>query len=521
MQIRFIDEVDTKETAEASNSSARLNARTWFKDKINSRAFYFTILASAVVLYLALGVGRSLTDSPGCDEGWFASPAFNLATRGHFGTTVLEESNMRMTTGLHQYTYWVMPLNLLAQAAWYEAFGFSLISMRTVSILWGLVALAALFVMLKTLSGDKKVALLAFLIVAVDFAFIRSASSGRMDMMSAALNFAAFAAYLRLRERNFTMALLVGQSFVVASGLTHPNGLLGFAGLLFLILYFDRRNLKLRHLFITAVPFIVGGAAYGLYVINDPRLFLTQLSGNSSGRLWGLASPWSALKFEIAERYIGSGASGANLLKLSLLLAYVAGIAGALSTREIRRHRGYRALLILAAIYFAYFTFFEGTKLYLYLIHIAPLYAAILAAWVRWVWANARAMRWITAPAVCGLILIHLAGSAYVMRRDSYHKSYLPAVAFLNQRSDPQTTITGTAELSFGLTRYDSLSDDKYLGYYSGRRPDLIVVDSRYEEEHEAVRVRQPEIYRHINERLAREYRQVYDHAPYRIYARR
>ena len=516
-----MDEVEKMKTAGTGKPSARFKGRVWLEEKVNSRAFYLSVVASAVVLYLALGAGRSLTDSPGCDEGWFASPAFNLATRGHFGTTVLEESNMAMTTGLHQYTYWVMPLNLLAQAAWYEAFGFSLISMRTVSILWGLVALAALFFMLEALSGDKRVALLALLLLAVDFAFIRSASSGRMDMMSAALNFAAFAAYLRLRERNFTIALLAGQSLVVASGLTHPNGLLGFIGLLFLILYFDRKNVKLRHLFVAVAPYIVGGAAYGLYVMNDPHLFLTQLRGNGAGRLWGLFSPWGALKFEITERYIGSGASGANLLKLSFLLSYAAGIAGALFTREIRRHKGARALLILAAIYFAYFTFFEGTKLYLYLVHTAPLYVAILALWIRWIWMNRRAVRWITAPAVCGLILIHLAGSAYVMRRDSYHKNYLPAISFLNQNSSPASTIIGTAELSFGLAAYDSLSDDKYIGYYSGRRPDLIVVDSRYEEEHELVRVKQPEIYRHINDLLASEYHQVYAQAPYRIYARR
>ena len=107
------------------------------------------------------------------------------------------------------------------------------------------------------------------------------------------------------------------------------------------------------------------------------------------------------------------------------------------------------------------------------------------------------------------------------MRRDSYHKSYLPAVAFLNRNSNPNTMITGTAELSFGLAFYDSLSDDKYIGYYSGRRPDMIVIDSRYEEEHEGVRIKQPEIYRHIQDLLAREYLKVYDQTPYRIYARR
>jgi hypothetical protein len=78
----------------------------------------------------------------------------------------------------------------------------------------------------------------------------------------------------------------------------------------------------------------------------------------------------------------------------------------------------------------------------------------------------------------------------------------------------------GTSELSFDLKRYDSLLDDKYLGYNSGRVPDFIVVDSRYEQEHEAVREIRPEIYEHVNKLLSEDYRQVFDHASYRIYAR-
>lgn len=487
----------------------------------NSKAFYRAAVASVVVLYLALAVGRAITDSPGCDEGWFASPALNLTTKGHMSTTVIEESNLGMTTGIHRYTYWIMPLHVLTQAAWYEAFGFGLFSMRSISIVCGLLALAAWFSIMQSLSGDKKVALLALALVALDFAFIRSAATGRMDMMSAALNFTAFATYLRLRNRNLTLAILVSQSFVVASGLTHPNGFLGFIGLAFLTLYFDRLSILWRHILLAAVPYSVGLVAYGLYVMRDPDLFITQLGGNGGGRLWGVANPWGALKFEITERYLGLSGPGTSYLKIALVLVYAIGIGGAIFTRKIRQHKGYRALLIGTAVFFTYLTLFEGTKLFLYMIHITPLYAALLAVWISWCWSSRSVPRWILAPGLCGLILLHLTGSVYVMLRNSYQNSYLPAVSFLNQHSDQKSLIMGTAEISFGLKFPNTLLDDKWLGYNTGRIFDFVVEDTRYEREQLWARARRPEIYEHVTTLLAEQYRQVYDHAPYRIYARR
>ena len=489
--------------------------------RMDSKAFYRVAIASVIVLYLALAIGRTVTDSPGCDEGWFASPALNLATKGHMGTTVVEETNLTMTTGIHQYTYWIMPLNVLTQAAWYKAFGFGLFSMRSISIIFGLLALAAWLSIMQSLSGDKKVILLALALIALDFAFIRSASTGRMDMMSAALNFTAFAAFLRLRNRHLTLAILVSQCLVVASGLTHPNGFLGFIGLAFLTLYFDRRSIKWRHILIATAPYAVGFVAYGLYVLHDPALFFTQLRGNGGGRLWGVANPWGALKFEIAERYLGLSGAGPNYLKISLMLAYAVGIVGALFTRDVRQNKGYRALLIITAMFFTYLTLFEGTKLYLYMIHITPIFAALLAVFVSWCWKNRSVPRFILAPAVCGLVLLHLTGSVFVMRRNSYQNNYLPAVSFLNQHSDQNALIMGTAEIVFGLNARDTLLDDKWFGYNTGRIADFVVQDMRYDQEHLWAKTQRPEIYEHVKSLLSERYDKVYDHALYRIYARR
>ncbi len=237
--------------------------------------------------------------------------------------------------------------------------------------------------------------------------------------------------------------------------------------------------------------------------------------------MWGLVNPIGALSSEVSARYLGVGAAGASFMKLLLSLVYIIGVAGALFTRRIRAHKGWRALLIIAAIWFAYFTLLEGTKIHLYLIHMTPLYAILLAVWAHHCWAEKRAVGRATAVAVCGLLLIQVAGNGYVIARDSYHKSYLPAVDFLNRNSGPLTTITGPAELSFGLNNRDALLDDKYLGYHNQRRPDFIVVEARYEQEHTDAQTRYPEIYTHVTALLSEEYTEVYNNAGFIIYTRK
>jgi 4-amino-4-deoxy-L-arabinose transferase-like glycosyltransferase len=493
---------------------------------INSRAIFAAVAASVVLIYSLSALGRSANDRPDCDEGWFASPGYNLATRGHMGTSVMEPANLGMTERINEYTYYIMPLNLLAQAAWYKGVGFSLFSMRALSTLWGLALLAAFFFLMRALSRDYKLALLAVALIAFDFAFLRSAANGRMDMMCAALNFAAMAVFLNLRERRLRLALLASNTLVALSGLTHPNGAMGFIALAFLVLYYDRRSLKAGHVALAAIPYAMAAIGYGLYVMNDAQLFLRQFSQNTQlgdehpGRLYGLLYPWMAIKDEILNRYVSVNAGGQAYLKVALVAAYAAGVLGASLTRAIRRDRGFRALLIVTAIYFFLLTFTQGNKIYLYMVHIAPLYGALLAIWARHLWLKRAAPRRAIAGAIAAVALISLAGNAYVIRRNSLHNSYQPAVEFLNRNSGSSTTITGAAELSFGLNNYDSLLDDKFLGYHNGRRPDFIVIEPRYEQELMDARRRRPEIYTHMTRLLDEEYFEVYNNAGFTIYAR-
>lgn len=496
---------------------------------------YQGVATAVLVLYLLFTAGTALTKRPWSDEGWFASPAYNLANHGYMGTSILESVEPRgQQKGIDKYTYWVMPLDIVAQAAWYKILGFGLFQMRMLSAFWGLLAICSWWVIVYTLSRDRNLALLTSSIIALDYAFITGASFGRMDMMCAALSFAAFAAYLALRERNLTAAILVSQTLVAASGLTHPYGILGLAGLIFLTLYFDRKNVRFRHVAIALIPYVVGAVAWGLYILQSPSLFVSQFVGNATagsnnvGRLDGLTSPLSALYREITLRYLvafglgghSAGTSSLVSLKILILLTYAVGILGVLFTRSIRTHRGFRALLYLTGIYFLILTIVDGQKLSWYLVHMIPLFAALLAAFLHWLWFNTRWLRWPIVAAMGLFLMLQVGGIVLRIRQNSYQKSYVPAINFLKRNANPSSMIMGSTELAFGLGFNSNLVDDIRLGYYTGKKPDFIVVDEIYQDAFKGVETQDLDVYQHVLDTLAKEYHAVYDHGYYKIYAR-
>ena len=232
-------------------------------------------------IFTILAISSSITYRPEVDEGMFASPAMNLATEGHLGTTILDTSGTKLTR-IEQRTYWVMPLFLLNAAAFFKVFGASLFTFRLVSTFWGLVLLISWYVVVLKLSKSKSTALLAMTLIAFSYLVIVTASMARMDIMSASLGFAGISAFLALRERSLTLAIIVSQTLVVLSGLTHSNGILAFAGLIFLTIYFDYSSLRPKHILFAAVPYIIGGLGFGLWVLQDPTAFRDQFLDNAA-----------------------------------------------------------------------------------------------------------------------------------------------------------------------------------------------------------------------------------------------
>jgi 4-amino-4-deoxy-L-arabinose transferase-like glycosyltransferase len=381
--------------------------------------------------------------------------------------------------------------------------------MRSMSIFFGWLALVSIFQLLKKLTGDTGAALLASALVAVDFAFIRSAATGRMDMMSAGLALAASAAFVTLREKNLALALLASHSISAANSVTHPNAIFGFLMLALLTWRLDRGRLSWRLAALAAVPYFAAMSAWGLYILQDPHDFVTQFFGNAGGRLWGLVSPAQAIAAESA-RYLGQGSGATVLLRSMLFLGYLSGAVYVLASKELRRSTAAAVLLTVVLATMCYFAFLEGTKLHNYAVHVTPLLAALSAISARHIAARFGWGRWI-AVAIALFAAGQAGGTAMVIARDSYHQVFLPVADYLEDSWDRKAMLWGSAELGFRFGFVDALVDDSAFGYYSGKRAEWLILNKRYRHDHSNWKLNQPPLYDHVTRLLHEEYRQVHD----------
>jgi len=486
-----------------------------------------------VAIYLALSIGTALTEIPITDEGYFANPAFNLMTKGSFATTMLETIGTPFK-GIDRHTYWIMPLEPLALSFWYRVFGFGVFSTRSLSIVWGLVALVSWFVIVRSLFKRTSLGLIVLALLSCDYIFIVCAASGRMDMMSASLGFAGFASYLWLRERSLIWAILVSQSLIVMSGLTHPMGLLPFFGLLFLSLYLDRKRIGFKHVAIALTPYVIGSVAWGSYILQDPSSFHSQFFGNAmmgsdeytGSRFVGLFSPLTGLKLEFTQRYLANFGLGrrdtsTTRIKLVFLILYAAGILGSLLVREIRRTANYKLLLGMTLIYFVLLSFLDSQKKFYYLVHIVPFYLAMVALFLRWCWARPKLFGKAAAVALAAICLVEIGGLGYRITRNNYRNSFQPAVNALKQNTTPQTSIAANPGVAFGMGFPENVFHDPLFGYNSHRKFDYIIIDPETAYSIELSKQRDPEVHDYMIRLLAEEYDQIYDYRNYTIYSRK
>ena len=494
---------------------------------------YVIISLCILAIYLALTIGTALTEIPITDEGYFANPAFNLMTKGSFATTMLETIGTPFQ-GIDRHTYWIMPLEPLALSLWYRVFGFGVFSTRSLSIVWGLVALLSWFVIVRSLFKRTSLAVIVLALLSCDYIFIVCASSGRMDMMSASLGFAGFAAYLLLRDRSLMWAILVSQSLIVMSGLTHPMGLLPFFGLLFLSLYLDRRRIGFKHVAIALTPYVIGGIAWGSYILQDPASFHSQFFGNAmmgsdeytGSRFVGLFSPLTGLKLELTQRYLANFGLGrrdttATRIKLLFLVLYLAGILGSLLVREIRRTTNYKLLLGMTLIYFVLLSFLDSQKKFYYLVHIVPFYLAMCALFIRWCWTRPNLFGKAAVLMLGAVALVEMAGLTYRISRDNYRTSFQPAVTALKQNTTAQSSIAANPGVALGLGFPENVFHDPRFGYNSKRTFDYIIIDPETAYSIELSQQRDPEVHDFIIRLLADQYKQIYDYRSYTIYARK
>lgn len=485
------------------------------------RRWALALLAAGI--WFALVVGRALTREPFVDEALFSLPAWNLATNGSMGSPVLEtvgspNPGWSMSyAGIREHTYWSMPLPTVCLAGWYRLVGFSLFTTRMFTAVCMLALLAAWYAILWRLSGDGTLSVLGVLLIASDAFLLTRAAWGRMDIMSAAFGFSALAAYLNLRERSLVAAVGVSQTLVALAGLSHPNGgLVCGCGVLAVTLVLDARRLRWRHLGYAALPYVAGAAAMGAYILQDRSAFMAQFFSHVGGRFAGLRSPLAALWRE-PERYAEVfGFGQTSRLKILICAAYLLAVARVCWDRPLRRKYG--ALLVFTGAVVASLALFENLKVPHYLVYTLPTFAALVAVAVRAVPTG----RWRSiAHAGAALLICFQAGSVLrlIVVPNSY-SLYSPAIRWIHANVPRQALIMGDSSLYFDLGTAQ-LVDDIRLGYLTGKKADVIIVDARYRDCFDYLRRDEPDAWRYIDHYLRDECRAIPLSAEYTAYVPR
>jgi 4-amino-4-deoxy-L-arabinose transferase-like glycosyltransferase len=484
------------------------------------------LLSLSAFFYLTSVYKIATSKDPFIDEGWIASPGYNLAFKGNMGTTVLEPSGSWLSgelTGIHEATYWIMPLHPFVQAGWYRLFGFGIVQMRLLSALWGLIAIAAWFVIVRAASGSSLAASLACLLLSLDFTFLWSAADGRMDMMCVALGLAGIALYMAMGSRDYHFGLLLANCCIAASIFTHPNGCIWLVILLYLVIR-DRRKARIRDIW-ALIPYLMLGAAWGLYAAQHPDYFIAQMGANmrlpmgSRGDV--LLHPKVAVLGELV-RYIDHfgahpiWASAVPRFAFVVLCLYWLGCLIAVRHTIKYKVAGLSTILKLLGICILLMAFLDSLKAHNYLSLVMPFYAAVVAMWTEdLVRRHSRS----ALPAIA-LCVILAAFQVFILRsmlsRRPLQTDYQPLITFLNEHNG---SVTGSAALAFGLG-YDRLTDDARLGEYSGKSSDFIIVDQWYQWDWSDIWPHSdPAAARFVRERL-NAYRLVWTRGDYRIYER-
>jgi len=483
-------------------------------------------LGIGLALYLVFGIGRALTNMPWCDEAWFASSSVNLVRHGFIGNTLMIDAGGPLES-IKDHTYWQPPLYFLAEALVFKTFGVGLFQARLLSVFFGLIGLIAVFYICRKTSLQSPVmSLLVVVLVAVDYFYLNIASDARMDMMSASLAFLALAMYFCLRERNFSIALLISNTLVCLSGLSHPNGILGLIMLWGLIIFLDRRRLGTRYVLVCLVPYIIGAIGWGLYITQDFHAFKSQFFANmfrpeSETYVNGLK--WASVCQEIIHRYIRSfglypeRTSIVPLFKLPILAFFLVNflLGPFLLKRKEERAQWYVLLLCFLGLMFVI-----ANKSASYLVWITPLF--IINSVVVWqCLKNHRYLGLVYNLAFAYILMIGISGQLRIISMEQYRNRYLHDIVEFDTKYYQGGLIYGSGELAFYYDFDDTvIKDDRKLGWVTGRKAEYIVLSPVVSQTLEGLKAQSEDAAKYIRTLFDNEYELSYEGRYYTFYER-
>ena len=473
-----------------------------------------------ILIYGALIAVIIINKAPWFDEGGYANIGYNLFNHGHLGTSILS-SQLEDWPKANYYTFSTTPFSFVLQAGWYHLFDFGLIQLRSLSALFGLILILSIYIITKNIFQNSWVAIIVSLLVASDYNMITWATDGRMDIISAGFGFFGLAVYITMREIRLSWSLFLSQLLIVLSGLCHPAGVIYFLGLWVLVIFFDRKQLGIRHIIYSVLPYIFGLLGWGSYIIQDFEAFNTQFLGNYGTRHTSIISQpfYEFTRYFSAAFGFGSQMGDLAKFKIIPLIIYWGCFFLVLVWPRLRNEsKSTPILILLVTTILTMAIILTGNHLG-YLAHVIPLYAAITGA-VLWVMLRKRSV-FRLASIIILISLISIQGGGTVAKYSLGYedgKNYDRTVAFLSQIRTSNDLIIASSEFGFSFGFEGEVIDDHNLGTRGGAKADIIVINDSYKKAYNDISATNPQKVKQILNFLKNQYSLVNNIGNYEIY---
>lgn len=209
--------------------------------------------------------------SPFVDEAWVGARAWSyLATGKAFGA--LDYGVFDRFEGYWTFFPFLPTIFFASGMRWFA--DPSLLGIRLVSFGSGLLLLGAVYLLARSVAGDR-IGKLSILIASLSIPFQYSSHLGRYDIFTATLGFWGLAIYFANRARNLWLSLAAGL-LIGLSLETHAHGAI-YAAVIMTLFFYELRwgVFKDRHFWSMLVGLSIGLSVYiGLHVLPYPREFL-------------------------------------------------------------------------------------------------------------------------------------------------------------------------------------------------------------------------------------------------------
>jgi hypothetical protein len=203
------------------------------------------------------------------------------------------------------------------------------------------------------------------------------------------------------------------------------------------------------------------------------------------------------------------------------MLPYLLGLVGGLAIGPVRRRPGCRILIFWALGCFVYFWLLESTRLFLYVVHIAPICLVLLVACFAWLIRETNVLpKWAGMAGLAAFLVIQLGGCVLVARRNSL-EPFSAAATFLEPHVKRGELMMASAEYGIPLSYPSNLIDDLRLGCQTGKWPDLVVLGARYTDWFRWAAKNEPATYDCIQHRISQDYRLIFEQSGISIIQRR